>query len=150
PLERPHESTFPGIPAPAKARVLRLEVADALLQPRVLLAQTLDLSRPRRSREQPCHDSQTADQRASHPPPSFTMASNAAFSSGMTLRRDCRTSGMSRSVRSALICSSVTGRASFLSRPRSPAPPCGSFAVGSGYASRTTSHTPTTAVPTTE
>lgn len=77
------------------------------------------------------------------------MASNSAFASGITLRRDWRNNATPASSGSALISSSPTGRfnadAGFKStHDQSPSP-----AVGSGYASRPTSATPTTHFPST-
>src|SRR5262245_44915869 len=88
-LERSYQAAVAGSRRTAQRRVLRLEVTDALLKPRVLLPQALDLAGPRRPDEHRQHPHRD-NQLVSHQPPSFTMASNAALSSGMTLRRDCR------------------------------------------------------------
>src|SRR5262249_8782578 len=136
-------------PLPRPDRDLRRPGPARGLRPRVPLPH----SRPRRGSGR-LQGEAAAELRGSlkrrAQPPRFTMASNAAFSSGMTLSRDWRTRGIERSALSALISSSVTGRLSFLTGARSTATHPASLAVGSGYASRVTSHTPTTAVPTTQ
>src|SRR5262249_1848609 len=126
-------------------RVLPLELLHARAELGVLVPQLLQLPCPpdgARPEDHQCHQ-----RRASHQPPRLTMASKAAFGIGMTLSRDWRTSGIVRSVLSALISSSVTGRSSFRTGARSTATQFPSFAVGSGYASRATSQMPITAGP---
>src|SRR5262249_35494791 len=113
--------------------VLRLEGAHLLLEPRVLLPQALELPGVRDGAGRHEHpDCDHPGQRSPHQLPIFTIASNAAFSSGMTLKRDCRTSGMSRKVRSAFTCAKVTDRFSFFTGARSTTTQSPALAVGSG------------------
>jgi len=77
------------------------------------------------------------------------MASNSAFASGITLNRDWRSNATPASSGSALISSSPTGRFKAPAGFKSTHDQSPSCAVGSGYASRATSATPTTHLPST-
>ena len=74
------------------------------------------------------------------------MRANARASIGITESRLCATSGELRERGSAFTAASDTGSRSGATGARSTASQRSSSAVGSGYAARTTSATPTTSL----